>query len=56
MNFKKYTENADGNVAVMFGLLVTLLGVVIAVGTDYSNGVRLKNSLQAQVDAAVLAA
>ncbi len=55
-NLTKYVKNDDGNVAVMFALLVTMLGIVVGVGADYSNSVRLKNSLQSQVDAAVLAA
>ena len=55
-NFKKLASNEDGNVAMMFGLTMTALLVVIGVGMDYTNIVKLKSELQAQVDAAVLAA
>jgi len=51
-----YIKNDDGNVAMMFGLLMSLMLLAIGIGVDYTNIVRMQNQLQSQVDAAVLAA
>jgi len=55
-DYLSYKTDEDGNVAVMFSIVITLLLIVIGVGVDYGNAIRLKTSLQAQVDAGVLAA
>ena len=53
---KKYTQNVDGNVAMMFAIAVVLLLTAIGAAVDYTNLVRAQNQLQSQVDAGVLAA
>jgi len=55
-NFKKLASNEDGNVAMMFAMTMTVLLVIVGAGMDYTNIVRLRSSLQSQVDAGVLAA
>ena len=53
---KKYYQNVDGNVAMMFAIMVVLLLTAIGAAVDYTNMVRAQNQLQSQVDAGVLAA
>lgn len=55
-NLKKYYQNVDGNVAMMFAITAVLLLTAIGAAVDYTNMVRAQNQLQAQVDAGVLAA
>jgi len=55
-NIKNYFLNQDGNVALMFsGAAAVLLGLT-GLAVDYSNMVRMRTELQANMDAAVLAA
>jgi len=56
LNFKKFSSNEDGNVAMMFSIAFAGILGLAGIGMDYTNIVRLKSDLQAQVDAAVLAA
>jgi len=53
---KKFVSNEDGNISMMFSLGAVMLVTGMAVAIDYSNMIRLKASLQSQVDASVLAA
>jgi len=53
---KKYNQNVDGNVAMMFAIMVVMLLTTIGAAVDYTNMVRAQNELQSQVDAGVLAA
>ena len=41
---------------MMFAVATTLMLALIGVGMDFSNVTRLKNELQSQIDAGVLAA
>lgn len=56
INFGKYKRDARGNVSIMFAGTSLLLVIGIAVGVDYTNMTKQQTVLQAQVDAAVLAA
>lgn len=53
---KKFITDEDGNVAMMFGITISLLLFLTGVAVDFSNVTRLQNKLQSQVDAGVLAA
>jgi len=53
---KKYNRNVDGNVAMMFAIVIVMLLTAIGAAVDYTNMVRTQNKLQSQVDAGVLAA
>lgn len=55
-NLSKFSNNEDGNVAMMFAIVLSMLLFLIGVGIDFSNVVRLQKKLQGQVDAGVLAA
>jgi len=52
----KIKSNEDGNVSMMFAIGMTAVLGLIGIGIDYTNVVRIESELQAQVDAAVLAA
>ena len=56
LKFQKYSKNDDGNVAVMFGLTLSMVLLLTGVAVDFTNVTRLQSQLQSQVDAAVLAA
>lgn len=55
-NLRKYSANEDGNVAMMFAIVLSMLLFLTGVAIDYTNISRLESQLQAQMDAGVLAA
>lgn len=56
LNFKQFKSETNGNVAMMFAVSTLMLVTGIGAAIDFSNLSRAKNTLQAQVDAGVLAA
>ena len=54
--FKNFKKDTDGNVGMMFAGGALMLLISIGAAVDYSNISRQQSALQAQVDAAVLAA
>lgn len=53
--FQKFLHNRHGNFAIMFSFLALPLMLSVGIAIDYTNLLRIKNSLQASADAAVLA-
>jgi Flp pilus assembly protein TadG len=53
---KRFSKNARGDVALMFGLAAVPMLLAGGIAIDYSNGLRAKATLQAAVDNAALAA
>lgn len=52
---RRLNRNADGSVAVLFGLLMIPLIVAAGVGVDYGRAAEIRATLQSAVDAAALA-
>ncbi|MDE1904117.1 MAG: hypothetical protein KGI46_09700 [Alphaproteobacteria bacterium] len=52
---RHFNRNADGSVAILFGLLMIPLVVAAGVGVDYGRAAEIRASLQSAVDAAALA-
>jgi Flp pilus assembly protein TadG len=53
--FRRLLEDRQGNVAVIFGLCLPVLGIGMGFAVDYSNGTRQQADLQNAADAAALA-
>lgn len=53
---KSYIKNQDGNFAIMFGIIVSLLVVGVAIAVDASAMHKVKEELQSNLDGATLAA
>ncbi|NNE22943.1 MAG: pilus assembly protein [Rhizobiales bacterium] len=51
-----FIKDKRGNASVIFGLTSIPLAMIASMAVDYGNSVRIKNELQAAVDAGVLAA
>ena len=56
LKYKDFKTDTGGNVAMMFAATTLMLLTGIGAAIDYSNMTRTRTALQAQVDAAVLAA
>lgn len=53
---RHFIKDKRGNASVIFGLTSIPLAMIASMAVDYGNSVRIKNELQAAVDAGVLAA
>ena len=53
--FAKFLRDAQGNVAILFGLTFPVIAGAVAVAIDYSDGNNIRAGLQASADAAALA-
>jgi len=56
ITLKKFRTNRQGNIAILFAVLMALLALAISVAITYSRMVQTKQVLQGAVDAAALAA
>src|ERR1044072_5422218 len=55
-SFVRFCKRSDGHVAVIFALAAIPMVGAVGVAVDYSSGHRMRTSLQAALDDAVLAA
>jgi Flp pilus assembly protein TadG len=51
----KFGRNASGNVALTFGLALSALVPVFAIGLTYSDAARVRGKMQKSIDAGALA-
>jgi len=52
--FRRIVRNDRGQIAIMFGLMIVVLGVVVGAGYDYGRAVQIRAGLQSAVDSAAL--